>query len=654
MVKMLNRRRKHHRAIARKVNQRLFRYLGATILGIIFCLSASHALSAQEPPHAQGGADLIVQSSNPPRGTLTTGNQISLNGRTLPGAWLQEPGTGGGVRTHLSDGALRQFIGVDLLSSNNTASQPVEWFSSANQPLVLASKLLPGYRYLDMTNFAQKAGWRFQANGNILAIAMPPAEIKNIRQSQQPSGVTNPPFRSARIVLDLDRPAPWQLSQGLPITPSTNSPNRTPQPTTPPNREWVVAVDGIAAPALSQQYAPSTSPQRPAAIVRQLEVINNRTIISLSVPFGMSPQVLTLADPHRLVIDLGYDPLVQREINWSPGLRWRQQLVNLGTERFPIVWLDINPRQAGLSLKPITTNPTNQAGIAPLIQMAQQHLAVAAVNAGFFNRNNQLPLGAIRRDGQWLSGPILNRGAIAWNDSGQFYFGRLALQETLIAANNQKFPILFLNSGYVQSGIARYTPSWGTSYTPLTNNEIIIVVQKDRITNQLRGGKAGETAVSIPQDGYLLTLRADATSTASQLPIGTPVSINSNTNSPEFNRYPHIMGAGPLLVQNNQIVLDAKREKFTPAFINQRAIRSAICTTTNGSLMLAAVHNRAGGLGPTLAEHAQLMKNIGCVNALNLDGGSSTSLYLSGQLLDRSPNTAARVHNGIGVFLQSP
>ncbi|WP_414527428.1 phosphodiester glycosidase family protein [Nodularia chucula] len=650
MVKMLNRRRKHHRAIARKVNQRLFRYLGVTILGIIFCLFASHALSAQELPNAEGGADLIVQSSHTPRGTLMTGNQISLNGRTLPGAWLQEPGTGGEVRTHLSDGALRQFIGVDLLSSNNTASQPVEWFSSANQPLVLASKLLPGYRYLDMTNFAQKAGWRFQANGNILAIAMPPAEIKNIRQSQQSSGVTNPPFRSARIVLDLDRPAPWQLSQGLPITPSTNSPNPTPQP----NREWVVAVDGITAPALSQQYAPSTSAQRTAAIVRQLEVINNRTIISLSVPFGMSPQVLTLADPHRLVIDLGYDSLVQREINWSPGLRWRQQLVNLGTERFPIVWLDINPRQAGLSLKPITTNPTNQAGIAPLIQMAQQHLAVAAVNAGYFNRNNQLPLGAIRRDGQWLSGPILNRGAIAWNDSGQFYFGRLALQETLIAANNQKFPILFLNSGYVQSGIARYTPSWGNSYTPLTNNEIIIVVQKDRITNQLPGGKAGERAVSIPQDGYLLTLRADATSTASQLPIGTTLSINSNTNSPEFNRYPHIMGAGPLLVQNNQIVLDAAREQFTPAFINQRAARSAICTTTNGSLMLAAVHNRAGGLGPTLAEHAQLMKNIGCVNALNLDGGSSTSLYLGGQLLDRSPNTAARVHNGIGVFLQSP
>jgi hypothetical protein len=261
-------------------------------------------------------------------------------------------------------------------------------------------------------------------------------------------------------------------------------------------------------------------------------------------------------------------------------------------------------------------------------------------------------LGAIRRDSQWLSGPILNRGAIAWNDSGQFYFDRLTLEETLITANNQRLPILFLNSGYVQSGIARYTPVWGATYTPLTDNEIILVVQKDQITQQLPGGKVGGTAVPIPQDGYLLTLRANSVSAASQLPIGSAVRISSSTTPTDFSRYPHIIGAGPLLIQNRQIVLDAKAEKFSNAFIAEKAIRSGICTTATGTLMIAAVHNRAGGYGPTLAEHAQLMQQMGCVDALNLDGGSSTSLYLGGQLLDRSPSTAARVHNGIGIFLK--
>ena len=68
--------------------------------------------------------------------------------------------------------------------------------------------------------------------------------------------------------------------------------------------------------------------------------------------------------------------------------------------------------------------------------------------------------------------------------------------------------------------------------------------------------------------------------------------------------------------------------------------------------MIAAIHNRVGGAGPTLSETAQLVQQMGAIDALNLDGGSSTTLYLGGQILDRPPQTAARVHNGIGVFIQ--
>jgi exopolysaccharide biosynthesis protein len=106
------------------------------------------------------------------------------------------------------------------------------------------------------------------------------------------------------------------------------------------------------------------------------------------------------------------------------------------------------------------------------------------------------------------------------------------------------------------------------------------------------------------------------------------------------------------LVRDRQIVLNAQGEQFSEAFIRQAAVRSVIATTPEGNLMLITVQNRIGGLGPTLPELAQVMQQLGTVNALNLDGGSSTTLYLGGQLLNRAPRTAARVHNGIGVFIQ--
>ncbi len=117
-------------------------------------------------------------------------------------------------------------------------------------------------------------------------------------------------------------------------------------------------------------------------------------------------------------------------------------------------------------MKPIWTNSDTLAGTAPLIQTAQRYLAVAAINGGYFNRNNRLPLGAIRRDNQWLSGPILNRGAIAWNDSGQFYLGRLTLEETLITPNNLHLPILVSQQWLCPEWYCPLYPSLGSNLHP--------------------------------------------------------------------------------------------------------------------------------------------------------------------------------------------
>ena len=632
-------------------NQRFFRYSVSSILSTALCLIATYTTSAQQSPrNSQLLASLISELPTP-----SSGNEITLNGRTLSAAWLQQRQTDGKVITHLSDGALRHLMGVDLLNTSNPELQPVEWFSSGTP--TLNAKLLGGYRYLDISNFAHIAGWQIEANGNTLVISTTQAKINNIRQGKRPTG--------ERLVVDLDHPTPWQVTQGQLIKRPVDSHTRISQPPKPlnrENREWIITLDSTADNSLIQRYTPQSrllpkqlkklpSPVSPQQIIQKVEIVNNRTIISLSVPFGFAPQVSAITNPNRLVIDIQPDGLVAKDITWAKGLRWQQKFINSGTDSFPVVWLEINPTVVGLSLKPIWANPETQTGIAPLIQTAQRYLAVAGINGGYFNRNNKLPLGAIRRDNQWVSGPILNRGAIGWNDSGEYYFGRLTLNETLITSNNQPLSILFLNSGYVQNGIARYTPIWGSTYTPLTDNEIILVVQKDQIINQLPGSKVGVTPIPIPQDGYLLSLRGTAATNTSKLPIGTKVSLTSTTTPADFSRYPHIIGAGPLLVQNRQIILNAKAETFSDAFIAEKAVRSAICTTTTGNLMIAAVHNRAGGNGPTLAEHAQLMQFMGCVNALNLDGGSSTTLYLGGQLLDRSPNTAARVHNGIGIFI---
>jgi hypothetical protein len=341
---------------------------------------------------------------------------------------------------------------------------------------------------------------------------------------------------------------------------------------------------------------------------------------------------------------LGLGAPADRQIRWAPGILWQRQTIGLGAAQFPITLLRLDPKTPGLSLKPITANPAQMVAVAPMLRTQELWQSVASINGGFFNRKNRHPLGAIKQSGQWLSGPILGRGAIGWTDKGELGFDRLVLRETL-RADGKALPLLALNSGYIQAGLSRYSPTWGPAYTTLSDRELILTVEGDRVTQQIQAGAAGTSSYPIPPQGYLIVARS-AVSMAPK--IGTALKLES---SDELSRFPHVIGAGPLLIKDRQIVLDAAREQFSPAFIKESAVRSVIASFADGTIAIIAIQERVGGRGPTLAETAQILAQMGATNALNFDGGSSTSLVLGDQLLNRSLKGVAQVHNGLGVFL---
>jgi hypothetical protein len=239
---------------------------------------------------------------------------------------------------------------------------------------------------------------------------------------------------------------------------------------------------------------------------------------------------------------------------------------------------------------------------------------------------------------------------MAWNDQGDLMMDRMALTESITTESGQSYPVLTLNSGYVQAGVSRYTAGWGASYTPLVDNEIVLTVRNDAIASRQNLGKAGTGSVAIPGDGYLLTFRSNS-GAAGSFAQGTRLSLSSQSQPSAFDQYPHVMGGGPLLIRDQRVVLNAQQEGFSTNFIQGAAPRTAVGKTADGTWIIATMHDRVGGRGPTLAETAQIMQQLGAVDALNLDGGSSSSFYLGGQLINRQPNTAARVNNGLGLFV---
>ena len=228
----------------------------------------------------------------------------------------------------------------------------------------------------------------------MLHVESPTAQVQSVRQGRQTWG--------HRMVVDLDRSTPWRMTE-LTVSRDAVKP-----------RQFSLTLDATASPAAIQRWKGAAS-----SALKNFEVKTQagQTTITGEIAGNMRPQVSMVPNPNRLVIDVLANAPQPRSILWAPGLQWQEQSVTVSSGQFPVVWLTITPQQPGLKMKPIWGNSNALVGINPLLDIAGRSRVAAAINGGYFNRNNQTTLGAVRRDGQWISSPVLNRGAVAWNDS---------------------------------------------------------------------------------------------------------------------------------------------------------------------------------------------------------------------------------------------
>ena len=585
--------------------------VGLGVIGLAFSAALSQT-SIEMLPAAradQVSRRLAVVTQLP---VTAQGSTVTVGNTSVPVAWEQR-----GDRIGVADLPLMTYLGLDLQNTVTADSQPVLWFS--DEAVALPTWFGNGYRYLDLTTWAAQQGWQLVPQGDRLRIQAPAGTVTSARRGRQDWG--------DRLVLDVDRPVLWSVDEDA--------------------TAFTLTLQAAAA----NTFDPNVLTTGQGNVLNTLRVETSGEHLQIRGTFDETarPRVWSLSNPNRVVIDISQVDVVPREIRWAPDIVWKQEYLRVGDRTFPVhqLWLNLTPTT---TLQPIWSNPNQLPGITPLKTMADNVNAYVAINAGFFNRNNQLPLGAIRTNNQWISGPILNRGTIAWNHERRFALSPLRLTHTLTTLQGDSFPVNHINSGYVQAGIGLYTAAWGATYTPIADGEVIVTVNQNQVVQWATAGAAGTGAHAIPPQGYVLAFRSFS-SAAQTLPVGTTVALSPNLQPSAFAEFPFAIGGGPILVQNGQINANARAEGFSDAFATQAAPRSAIAVTPDGNLILIAIHYSPGGRGPTLREAAQIMLQLGARDALNLDGGTSSSLYLGGTIINRHGSTVGRVHNGLGVFL---
>ena len=337
-----------------------------------------------------------------------------------------------------------------------------------------------------------------------------------------------------------------------------------------------------------------------------------------------------------------------------PGLQYFHQQRSSGP--LSIHWVKIDRSQTKFVL--ISSVAQKKIfGLEPLSQQIQSlnpelGKPLVAVNGDFFiirpGPYQGDPLGLQIVQGELASSP---RKTCFWIDpNGQPHIDnvRPAFQVTWPDGTNVKFDI---NQACAEDKAVLYTPAMGPSTHTEKALELVLKQSGDSKWLPIKPGQTyNGTILSanqepnsvIPIDKLVLSVGTVLAKKIKNTEPGTAISLSFQTR-PDLKDVDIAIGGGPVLIK------DAKISKFTG--FQPRHPRTAIGFNDRFFFLLAVDGRQMDlSIGMTLPELVDFMHKLGCTEAMNLDGGGSTTFWLDGKVMN-SPSDGHERHIANGLIL---
>jgi uncharacterized protein YigE (DUF2233 family) len=310
-------------------------------------------------------------------------------------------------------------------------------------------------------------------------------------------------------------------------------------------------------------------------------------------------------------------------------IRYRALRIRTGNGLAQVHVVTLDPRTPGLEIRPALGGAV-VAATETTSTAATRLEAVAAINGNFYSGAG-LPIGLIVIDGRVLSDPLPDRTVFGIDGRGRPWIGTVEFTGYLVTDTGNRIPISAVNRPPRAGGVALYTAEFG----PLTPPQALIaVVRGGRVTGFFSGRP------TIPTNGYALATAASEQHLLSNLVRNQKVSLRLTLSPPGLR---HALQGGPRLVRNRVVSVSSSEEGFSGWFHKVRTARSAVGITRTGKVLFVTVDRRSRrNSGMNLPELADLMRRLGAKDAVNLDGGSSTTLVVGGRVVSALPKGGER------------
>ncbi|WP_334073770.1 S-layer homology domain-containing protein [Paenibacillus sp. A14] len=328
----------------------------------------------------------------------------------------------------------------------------------------------------------------------------------------------------------------------------------------------------------------------------------------------------------------GYGQLIDtRRAELAPEAVYTWMDIQDDRGRQKIHAVEFNPAHPGLELQ-AGTKDGKVYGMKPLTEMAAYadkpgNRVVAGINGDFYEISGMatgVPNGLFVDDGI-----ILNSGgssyAFGLTDEGRSLYGKPVLEKT-VAIGGQKTNLTSINRYRSENQLVLFTPDYaGSTKTPATGDEFVLdILEGDVKSGQTLKLKVAEVRLNqgdtpLKEGQVVLSSSGDFRTVTQELKVGEELTAGFALDGAWNEAELIISGQGPLVEEG------VVRSGVGPAGVHPR---TAIGTKADGSVVLFEVDGRAPGFseGMETEELAAAMQSMGIVNAMNLDGGGSSTL----------------------------
>ncbi|MGV3524792.1 MAG: phosphodiester glycosidase family protein [Candidatus Sericytochromatia bacterium] len=305
-----------------------------------------------------------------------------------------------------------------------------------------------------------------------------------------------------------------------------------------------------------------------------------------------------------------------RDSDQGQGIRVHMVEVNL---KDPRVSVDIAMAKNQASTKERTA------------EIAKRHKAVAAINGSFFHGTTvESSVGLVMKHNEIIADSGHRRTSLGITKQGKMVMGVPQIRTGIQFADTNRFQrVNGVNQPRKTKQTIVYTPRFG-KYTHTNQWGREVVVEDNRVVRYSYGN------TQIPRNGFVISAHGrTGTEIQHNYPLGTYLELSAQRQG-EWQDVTTVVTGAPHLVHQGRIHNTYFKEHLHSSLKRPNS-RSAVGFTHNQKMLMINVFPEKGRGGVTFTRLAQIMRRLGAVEAMALDGGGSTSLYVSERGINHGP-----------------